>query len=408
MIPIRDIQGRVIAFTARQTERTPEDDPAREAKYVNSPETPLFHKSDVLFNLDRAHAPVREAGRFVLVEGQLDALRCWSVGVTSAVAPQGTAITENQFSLMRRYAGRVDCLLDGDAAGQRAALRALPLALKAGLEIRYLVLPPESDPDELFLEQGLAALAELDRTAESAMTFAVRSHLPSPNPGPRDKAEALRAVFEILAQCDSAVMRADYLAEACRYARVDRTAAERDFSRYLAQQSSRRYAAPAAPTPETSGPAPIANDKLTTAEEELLMLSFHYENHAPSIAQIVEPQWIDTSTWAGRLLNRCLAAHREGVWPGANHLDELIETEEERQALTNLRSRPFETEDPTQAVNQCIKAIFENYNRRELSKLKHRAAHTPLTDQKTHAELTALIREIQRLLRHPPQIDPPA
>jgi len=408
MIPIRDIQGRVIAFTARQTGRTPEDDPAREAKYVNSPETPLFHKSDVLFNLDRAHAPVREAGRFVLVEGQLDALRCWSVGVTSAVAPQGTAITENQFILMRRYAGRVDCLLDGDAAGQRAALRALPLALKAGLEIRYLVLPPESDPDELFLEQGLAALAELDRTAESAMTFAVRSLLPSLNPGPRDKAEALRAIFEILAQCDSAVMRADYLAEACRHARADRTAAERDFTRYLAQQSNRRYAAPAAPAPETAGPEPIANDKLTTAVEELLMLSFHYENHAPGIAQIVEPQWIDTSAWAGRLLNRCLAAHREGLWPGANHLDQLIETEEERQALTNLRSRPFETEDPTQAVNQCIKAIFENHFRRELSNLKNRAAHTPLTDQKAHAEFTARIREIQQLLRHPPQLDPPA
>ncbi|MGA2051740.1 MAG: DNA primase [Opitutales bacterium] len=408
MIPIRDIQGRVIAFTARQTERTPADDPAREAKYVNSPETPLFHKSDVLFNLDRARTPVLEAGRFILVEGQLDALRCWSVGVTSAVAPQGTAITDSQFILMRRYAGRVDCLLDGDAAGQRAALRALPLALKAGLEIRYLVLPPESDPDELFLEQGVAALTELDRTALSAMAFAARSLLPTPNPSPREKAEALRAVFEILAQCDSAMTRNDYLAEICRHARVDRTAAERDFSRYLAQQANRRYAGPSATEPAPPESSPLENEKLTTAENELLMLSFHHESLAPSIAEVLDPQWIDTSAWAGRLLNRCLAAHREGLWPGADHLDDLLETEDERQALANLRSRPFHTDDPIQAVNECIRAIFETYYRREMSNLKNQAAHTPLTDQAAHAAFSTRVREIQQMLRHPPCLPPSA
>jgi DNA primase len=406
MIPIRDLQGRVIAFTARQTERTPADDPAHDAKYVNSPETPLFHKSDVLFNLDRAHTPVREAGRFILVEGQLDALRCWSVGVTSAVAPQGTAITENQFTLMRRYAGRVDCLLDGDAAGQRASLRALPLALKAGMEIRYLVLPPESDPDELFLEHGLAALAELDHTIVSAMAFAVRSLLPSPNPTPREKADALRGIFEILAQCDSAMMRDDYLTEACRHARIDRTAATRDFSRYLAQQANRRpgFTPPSVEPP--ANPAESPNEKLTTAEYELLMLSFHYENLAPSIAQILDPQWIDTSTWAGRLLNHCLAAHREGIWPGVDQLQELFDTDDERHAVADLRSRPFQTEDPVQAVNECLKAIFEKHFRRELSHLKNQAAHTPLTEQETIATIYSQIKQLQHMLRHPPRLDP--
>ena len=80
MIPIRDHQGRVVAFTARQTALTPEDDPAREAKYVNSPETPIFTKGHLLFNLDRARTAVGEGKPFVMVEGQLDAIRCWSVG----------------------------------------------------------------------------------------------------------------------------------------------------------------------------------------------------------------------------------------------------------------------------------------------------------------------------------------
>ena len=140
MIPIRDHQGRVVAFTARQTKLTPEDDPAREAKYVNSPETPIFTKGNLLFNLDRARAHAGEGKPFVMVEGQLDALRCWSVGLKTAIAPQGTSITEGQLILLRRYHTELECLFDSDGAGQKAALRLLPLALKTGIEVRFLTL----------------------------------------------------------------------------------------------------------------------------------------------------------------------------------------------------------------------------------------------------------------------------
>src|SRR5205085_6819116 len=136
MIPIRDHQGRVVAFTARQTEMTPEDDPAREAKYVNSPETPIFTKGNLLFNLDRARTNVGEGKPFVLVEGQLDALRCWSVGLKTAIAPQGTSTTESQLVSLRRYHRQVERFGDGDSAGQKAALRFLPMALRAGLEVK--------------------------------------------------------------------------------------------------------------------------------------------------------------------------------------------------------------------------------------------------------------------------------
>lgn len=330
------------------------------------------------------------------------------------VAPQGTAITENQFILLRRYAGRVDCLLDGDAAGQRAALRALPLALKAGLEIRYLMLPPESDPDELFLEKGEAALAGLDATALSAMAFAARSLLPSPNPSPREKADALRTLFEILEQSDSAMARADYLAEACRHARVDRTAADRDFARFLAQRSQRAAtrenltpasADNAAPTPGEEL-AESGNDKLTTAESELLMLVLHYEDHAPAIAHLLDPQWLDTRNWAGRLLDRCLAAHREDAWPGADHLDELLETDDEKTALANVRSRPFQTEDPLQNINECLKAIFENHFRHELEQLQTRAVNTPTHESENLSALSQRIKEVRKLLRQPPRLPP--
>src|SRR5208283_4809025 len=172
MIPIRDHQGRVVAFTARQTALTPEDDPAREAKYVNSPETPIFTKGNLLFNLDRARSHVGEGRPFIMVEGQLDAMRCWQVGLTTTLAPQGTAITDTQLGLLRRYHPQIECFLDGDSAGQKAAMRLLPMALRAGLEVKFLVLQPGEDPDSLFRDRGLPAYEEIRGHALSAMAFA--------------------------------------------------------------------------------------------------------------------------------------------------------------------------------------------------------------------------------------------
>ena len=102
---------------------------------MNSPETPIFTKGNLLFNLDRARTQVGDGRPFVLVEGQLDAIRCWSAGLKTAIAPQGTSITDGQLALLRRYHPQVECFFDSDSAGQKAALRFLPLALRAGLAL---------------------------------------------------------------------------------------------------------------------------------------------------------------------------------------------------------------------------------------------------------------------------------
>src|SRR5690606_26791002 len=131
--------------------------------------------------------------------GQLDALRCWSVGLKTAVAPQGTSITEGQLALLRRYHEEVECFFDSDSAGQKAALRFLPLALKAGLEVRFLTLKDGAklDPDLLFLERGLDGYAAVREQAASAMEFACAALLPDPAGATAEqKARAARAAFE--------------------------------------------------------------------------------------------------------------------------------------------------------------------------------------------------------------------
>src|SRR5262245_15173591 len=238
MIPIRDHQGRVSAFTARQTVLTPEDDPTREAKYVNSPETPIFTKGNLLFNLDRARTAVGDGHPFVMVEGQLDAMRCWHVGLKTAIAPQGTSITDSQLILLRRYHPQVECFFDSDSAGQKAALRFLPMALKAGLEIRFLSLAGASkiDPDLLFLERGLVAYEELKRGALSAMTFACRSILPSPEQASGEqKARSAQSLFEIIASAESEVARAEFLNEIATQLRLPAPAVRGDFDKFRAR-----------------------------------------------------------------------------------------------------------------------------------------------------------------------------
>src|SRR5439155_12666707 len=133
---------------------------------------------------------------------QLDALRCWSVGLKTAIAPQGTSITEGQLVLLRRYHATVECFFDSDSAGQKAALRFLPMALKAGLEVRFLTLAgaEKLDPDLLFLERGLPAYDEVKRSSLSAMAFACRAVLPKADvASPELKSRAAQSVFEILA-----------------------------------------------------------------------------------------------------------------------------------------------------------------------------------------------------------------
>ncbi|MEY4088941.1 MAG: hypothetical protein RJB55_1212, partial [Verrucomicrobiota bacterium] len=277
MIPIRDHQGRVVAFTARQTDRTPEDDPAHEAKYVNSPETPIFTKGNLLFNLDRARTNVGDGKPFVLVEGQLDAIRCWSAGLKTAIAPQGTSITDGQLALLRRYHPQVECFFDSDSAGQKAALRFLPLALRAGLEARFLTLGGDSkvDPDLLFLERGLAAYAEVRAASLSAVAFAARAVLPNPmSASPEERSRAARAVAELIANSPSEATRANLVTEAAAKLGLLPRVMEKELQ--VAEGQLRRQA-PARPGETPPAPAPAAAAGTVTPEHELLMLCLHFE-----------------------------------------------------------------------------------------------------------------------------------
>ena len=158
MFPITDARGRVIAFGGRALEK---DVPA---KYLNSPETPLFHKGDNLYNLAPARQATHNGAPLIVVEGYVDVIAMVTAGFGGAVAPLGTALTENQLALLWRMADEPILCFDGDRAGQKAAYRAADLALPAllpGKSLRFALLPEGQDPDDLARSGGRGAIEEV-------------------------------------------------------------------------------------------------------------------------------------------------------------------------------------------------------------------------------------------------------
>jgi DNA primase len=399
MIPIRDHQGRVVAFTARQTDLTPEDDPAREAKYVNSPETPIFTKGNLLFNLDRARSHVGEGKPFVMVEGQLDALRCWSVGLKSVIAPQGTSITESQLVLLRRYQSQVECFLDGDSAGQKAAMRFLPMALRAGLEVRFLVLAKGEDPDSLFRERGLAAYEEVRKAASSAMTFACRTVLPDPATASSEvKSRAAQAILELIAAAEGEVARSEFLTEAAAHLRLSPAALQRDFQTFVTRQVRQAAARPAA---GAAAPAPPAANTGQSTEHHLLLLCLHFESLGKPLSAALPHEWIDTAHPAGVLLNRFLGEFENDTWPGRSHLDSLLETPEEKTLAASLLFDTPAIDDPVKVANEGLRQLRTRALEPRLRQIELALANHGADSKSDPISLLKERSEIQRQLRQP-------
>ena len=162
MLPIRDIRGRVIAFGGRILG-------AGEPKYLNSPDTPLFDKGRTLYNIDRASPASRQSGRVIVVEGYMDVIALAQAGFGEAVAPLGTALTEHQIERLWKMVDVPVLCFDGDAAGQKAAIRAatraLPL-LRPGMSLAFATLPAGQDPDDLIRAEGPTAMEQVLSAAE--------------------------------------------------------------------------------------------------------------------------------------------------------------------------------------------------------------------------------------------------
>ncbi|HMR32960.1 MAG TPA: DNA primase [Geminicoccaceae bacterium] len=210
IFPIADARGRVVGFGGRALGDA-------KAKYLNSPETELFHKGSLLYNLAGAARPVRAAGTVLLVEGYMDVIGLAGAGIDHAVAPLGTAVTEEQLAEIWRLADEPILCLDGDAAGlraaERAADRALPL-IRPGRSLRFVLLPPGEDPDSLVRRQGAEAMLALLRQPMTLAEFLWRQAVIGVAlDTPERRAAAERRLMERLATIGDRDVRSHYRRE---------------------------------------------------------------------------------------------------------------------------------------------------------------------------------------------------
>ncbi len=202
--PIQDVRGRVIGFGGRALA------PEQEPKYLNTPETPLFHKREALFGFPMALEPMRRSGRAVVVEGYFDLVALHRAGVPETVATCGTALTPEHARNLRRRAREVVLLFDGDAAGEKAVTRALEVLLPEGLRVRAAALPAGDDPDTFLAREGPAALKALVDEAGPALEVVIRRAAAAGVSTAWEKADAIGAVAPLLAMVVDPVERGEF------------------------------------------------------------------------------------------------------------------------------------------------------------------------------------------------------
>ncbi len=261
MFPICDRAGRVIAFGGRALEAD------AQAKYLNSPETPLFHKGATLYNLHNARKAAHETGAVIAVEGYVDVIALTAAGFPNAVAPLGTALTPEQCALLWRLAEEPILCFDGDKAGLKAAFRAVDTALPLiapGRSLRFVLLPDGQDPDELLRSSGPEALADaLGRPLPLVDLLWMRETEAATLDTPERRASLERRLQEIAGQIGDDGLRRHYQQELAQ--RLDRLFGRDRGGKFRrsgpARQRRGRLARPSDDAPLTIGPA-LANSPL--------------------------------------------------------------------------------------------------------------------------------------------------
>ena len=215
MFSIRDKQGRVVAFSGRQLVAS-----KNSGKYVNSPETLIFKKSNVLFGFDKAAGNIAKSAHHeaIVCEGQIDTIRLHISGFPVAVASQGTAFTEEHVKMLKKVADQVVLVFDDDAAGHKATIRTAGLFLAAEMPVRVVSLPEGDDPDSYLRKHPAEDFQKLLDNAESIMSFQVRAEkAKETNPDSIDAmARITKAVLNTIAQSKNAVIKAGMVGEAAK------------------------------------------------------------------------------------------------------------------------------------------------------------------------------------------------
>jgi DNA primase len=382
MFPICDEQGRVIGFSGRVLSGD-----EKTAKYVNSPETPIFTKSKVFFGLDKSKRAILDAGHAIVCEGQLDLIACFMAGVKNIVAPQGTAFTGEHARIIKRYVNEVVLCFDSDNAGQNAAVRSLDSLLASGLAVRVAVVPAPHDPDSFIKEQGGEAFANLVRAARGFFDYYL-DRLCAQNDIQSDKGRlsVLRGMGEALLKTGNAVTLDAFAQKTALRLGVTPESVRAEFKK-LGRTGPNRPVAEET-FEEAGDPETEPEPRPTVLEATLLKLLLAHDELVPWAIEHLAPEWIEHATSRAIVEWRFRAA-TEGTWRGLGALLDAFESDAAKQLITECAAN----EKPIPSPNIQIADVATRL--RNLHIDQHRATLRQQMQQPGIAPetLTSLLRE---------------
>jgi DNA primase len=381
MFPICDEQGRVIGFSGRVLSGD-----EKTAKYVNSPETPIFTKGKVLYALDKAKRTILDVGCVVVCEGQLDTIACHAKGVTHAVAPQGTALTAHHVRILQRYTNDIILCFDGDNAGRKAAARGFDELIALGVPFRVAEIPPPEDPDSFLRKFGLNAFMDLLVQARDFfdwyLDYLCESHQPSTDRGRIAIVEAMARVLDgrnkvlVDTYTQRTAMRLRVSTEAVR-AEIKGIPTAANVPRKDRDAAAKETAKPEPPSPH---------------EYWLLKLLLQHDYLVPWAAAHLDPGWVQHSL-VRQIVSKRLAAHAKDTWSSLAALLDECDTPELRSLVTETTTEPRPLPNPAQQLADVTLRLRNQFIDRQFAVLMQRANQPEVSE----AERNDLLRQQQEL-----------
>lgn len=378
IFPIWDEQGRVIGFSARTVEAETQG-----AKYVNSPETPIFHKSRILYALPLARSGIKNMGCAILCEGQMDVIAMHRAGFNNAVAPQGTAFTDEQARILKRYTDEILISFDSDEAGRKATLRTIEILLPVDFSIRVICMPPGYDPDTLFREQGAEGIERVTDQAVDFFEFVfMQAEKDFDKSTPWGQSKIVETMLTYISKIKNTVLRSSYSSQLAQQLAIPQNAVFHELNRYRKQdkfRSDRR--SPSEPEPpaiplEIPFKKPVDN-VVRKAEETLLELALSHGVIGKQLAEQLPVEMV-SDTPVGIALNEVIAMTLNGEWEQAEESLLAKFTHAPNPTITRILTAPVfdndDSEKQQKALSDCISKIKKFHARQVLENLQQRIA----------------------------------
>jgi DNA primase len=395
IFPICDEQGRVIGFSGRVLSGD-----EKTAKYVNSPETPIFTKVKIFFGLDKSKRAILDAGFAIICEGQLDLIACYMAGVQNIVAPQGTAFTADHARVLKRYVDEVVLCFDSDTAGQTAAVRVLDSLLTSGLAIRVATVPAPHDPDSFVKELGGPAFRVLIDKAVGFFDYYLnrlcQSHDVTTDKG---RIAVVKEFGEAVQKTGNQVLIDTYAQKAALRLGVSPDSVRVEFRkrpRSVAEQAS---------GDEEVGEAQATQARPSPQEIWLLKLLLLSDDHLDWVASRLRLEWLQHPALR-KTIERRLQTHTAGEWHGIAALLSELNDGAAKSLVTEAASDPNPIKNAEEVLKGnaqkkgLITILREKYIEQQLAVLTQRLV-VPETSEAERLDLLRQQQELRQLKRQP-------